>query len=66
MFKALFKRHRKDVVELSEVKYVAIVNQVMREFKDKDSMLDFIEKYSQRNTIYSLSMFRYDLFNLIK
>lgn len=59
--------HRKnDVVEFKETMYSCVVNDKMSWHKSKDDMLRFIEEYSKQNVIYSLSMFRNDLYNLIK
>lgn len=65
--KALFsKKNKPDVIEFKESHYCAVINDQMSWYDSKEAMLNFIESYSKTNTIYSLSMFRYDLFNLIK
>lgn len=65
-FNFLKRRHKDDVVELKESFYCCIINDNWFRFSQKEAMLDFIEKYSSKNTIYKLSMFRTDMFNLIK
>lgn len=61
-----FKKNKSDVVEFAESHYCAVINEQMSWYDSKEKMLAFIESYSKTNTIYSLSMFRYDMFNLIK
>lgn len=62
----LKKRHRNDVIELKESFYCCSINGCFLEFKTKQAMLNYIEDYSSKNTIFNLSMFRTDMFNLIK
>lgn len=63
----LFKnRHKPDVVQFVESHYCAVINDKMNCFDSKSDMIKGIEEYSKFNVIYSLNMFRYDLYNLMK
>lgn len=64
--KNLFGKKEPDVVEFAESHYCAVINDKMQWFDTKEAMLQAIEAYSKVNTIFSLSMFRYDMFNLVK
>ena len=57
---------RKDVVEYKETQYMAIINDETKSFDTKEQLLNFIESYSKVNVVYSLNMFKVDLYNLIK
>lgn len=63
----LFHRNRKkDDIQYDRCQYCCELNHSTSWFDSKQEMLDFIEDYSKKNTIYSLSMFRFDIYNLIK
>ena len=62
----LSRLRRKDVVEYKETQYMAIINDETKSFDTKDELLNFIESYSKVNVIYSLNMFKVDLYNLLK
>lgn len=67
MKRNIFKRRQKhDVIELKESFYCCSINGSFLEFKTKQAMLNYIEDYSSKNTIFNLAMFRTDMFNLIK
>lgn len=61
----LFRR-KEDVVQFDSRKYGCCLNDRFSWFETKDEMMKFIDSYSKSNTIFSLSMFRTDVFNLIK
>lgn len=65
MFK--FKRkNRPDVTEFKECQYCAVINNSYTWYDSKEDMMRAIEDYSKANTIYSLSMLRFDIYDLIK
>lgn len=61
--RSLFKR--KTEVLVADNKYCAIINEKPTFFDTKDAMLKGIEEFSKFNTIYSISLYRYDLYNLL-
>lgn len=66
-FTRLFNsEHSNDVVEFKETLYSCVINDKMSWHKNKQEMLNYIEEYSKTNVIYSLTMFRSDMFNLLK
>lgn len=65
-FKNLLKRNKKDVIQFDRCYYQAMINDKCQWFETKQQMLEYIEEYEKLNKIYSLSLFRFDMFNLIK
>lgn len=64
---SLFKRkNKKDVIQYDRCQYCAEINHSTSWFDSKEEMLGYIKEYSKNNTIYALSMFRFDIYNLIK
>lgn len=61
----LFRR-QSDIVQKDSSRYGCCLNEKFSWFESKEEMLKYIDSYSKSNTIYSLSMFRTDVFNLIK
>lgn len=68
MLMRLFKRKykRPDSIEFDRSQYCCEINHQIQWFDTKEEMLQSIENYSKSNTIYSLSMFRFDIYNLIR
>lgn len=69
--KNLLKRLRnalrkEDVVQFKESHYCAVINGQYSWYDSKEQMFKGIEAYSKVNSVYELSMFRYDMFNLLK
>lgn len=62
----LSRLRRKDVVEYKETQYMAMINDETKSFDTKEQLLNYIESYSKVNVVYSLNMFKVDLYNLIK
>lgn len=60
------RKNRPDVTEFNESQYCLNLNDKMSWYDSKEEMLNYIEEYSKLNVVYSLSMFRFDIFNLIK
>lgn len=58
--------HKEDVVELADKRYCAVINDNPTFFDTKEAMFAGIEEFSRFNAIYSLNMFRYDMYNLLK
>lgn len=58
-------RHE-DVVQFKESHYCAVINGEYSWYDTKEQMLKGIESYSKINSVYELSMFRYDMFNLMR
>lgn len=65
LFKRLFTTSS-DVVEKSETQYGCCINGVLSYYPTKEMMIKHIDSYSKSNEIFSLSMFRLDIFNLFK
>lgn len=55
-----------DTIQFKQTLYCCVINDKMTWYDTKEEMLNFIESYSRNNTIYSLSMFRNDMYNLVK
>lgn len=55
-----------DVVQFKESHYCAVINGSYSWYDTKEAMLNGIEAYSKVNAVFELSMFRYDMFNLLK
>lgn len=64
--KLFSKKEQNDTIEFAESMYCAVINEKMSWYHTKDDMLKAIESYSKVNSVFSLSMFRYDMYNLIK
>lgn len=48
------------------VQFVAVVNGDNHSFPSKSLLDDFIKRYSEINSIYTLSVFRVEFFNLLE
>lgn len=59
-------RRNKDAAQYKESHYCAVINGKMSWYDSKESMLKGVEAYSRVNSVYELSLFRYDLYSLIK
>lgn len=66
LLKAFLKRNKKDLIQFDKSYYQAMINDKCQWFDNKEQMMSFIEEYEKVNKIYSLSLFRFDMFNLIK
>lgn len=66
MFKNLLKMFKPVKEHPYVTQFEAIVNGDMRLFNSRKEMFSFIEEYSKLNTIYSLSMFKVQLFEIEK
>lgn len=64
--KNLLRRNKKDVIQYDRCFYQAVINGKCLWFDSKAQMMSSIEEYEKVNKIYSLSLFRFDMFNLIK
>lgn len=65
----LFRHKRTKLVDKPRpcnTQYVAVINDKWQWFNSKQELLTYLEEYSKTNTIYSLSMFRNEMYEVEK
>lgn len=60
----LLKIFKRKAQETKTQRFIAIINDNEYDFSTKEQMLAFVNHYAKENTIFSINLFRMELFNL--
>lgn len=60
----LLKIFTRKAQEIKTQRFIAIINDNEYDFSTKEEMLAFVNYYAKENTIFSINLFRLELFNL--